>query len=308
MNEDTLKQMMDVSGNHFQDKYGYDIYKGNSSLYQLLNQAEIDVMGITFEKGKQYIYAVDVAFHEAGLNYGYKDETVSRIIKKHLRTAMCIYGYFNFKQGDIIFASPKINPAILNDLTPCINDITYILSKFDLEYKIRLISNNEFGEKILQPVISASSLVADTSELFMRSIQMYNLFADNKVNKPIQKLKNNIIDKEKIDAIKVTNVEGLNEMKIGALVRSTLTKMLKNNEITKEEIELVQTAKYSKDTFDIQYPLLRKAVLSDYERPLRYWAGAVRAYGEEYFICSEWYEVPQNNDRPYFMKWLALRK
>ena len=27
----------------------------------------------------------------------------------------------------------------------------------------------------------------------------------------------------------------------------------------------------------------------------------------EVFHLSEWYEVPQNNDRPHFMKWLGMR-
>ncbi|MEQ8235211.1 MAG: hypothetical protein ABRQ23_00360 [Syntrophomonadaceae bacterium] len=81
--------------------------------------------------------------------------------------------------------------------------------------------------------------------------------------------------------------------------------MLSNEESSKEEIELMQTADYSKKTFDIQYPLLRKASLSNGQKVDRYWAGAVEAYGEKYFICSEWYETAQNNDRPYFMKWLS---
>jgi hypothetical protein len=47
-------------------------------------------------------------------------------------------------------------------------------------------------------------------------------------------------------------------MKIGILARSILTRMLENEEISQEEIELMQTEKYSKNIFDIQYPLLRK--------------------------------------------------
>ena len=84
--------------------------------------------------------------------------------------------------------------------------------------------------------------------------------------------------------------------------------MLKNNEISKEEVESMQTAEYSKETFGIQYPLLRKTSLSNGAKVSRYWKDPIKAYGEEYFICSEWYEIPQNNDRPYFMKWLALHQ
>lgn len=73
-------------------------------------------------------------------------------------------------------------------------------------------------------------------------------------------------------------------------------------------IELMQKEEYSKKTFDIQFPLLVKASQSNGKKPLRYWAGPVESYGEKYFICSDWFEVPANNDRPYFMKWLGLHQ
>ena len=72
---------MKTSSELFSQKYGYDIFKGNKSLDQLIGQAEIDVIGISYEENQSHIYAIDVAFHEAGLNYGSKDETVTRVIK-----------------------------------------------------------------------------------------------------------------------------------------------------------------------------------------------------------------------------------
>ena len=124
-----------------------------------------------------------------------------------------------------------------------------------------------------------------------------------KVDKPPEKGTHNFNE-----TIEVTNIDKLCEMKIGVLARNILTKMINDHEISEEEIALMQTAEYSKQTFHIQYPLLRKASRSNGEKILRYWAGEVEAYGEMYFICSEWHEVPQNNDRPYFMKWLDLHK
>ncbi len=97
-------------------------------------------------------------------------------------------------------------------------------------------------------------------------------------------------------------------MKIGTIVRTVLRKMLENGEVTKEEIEKMQTKEYSKETFDIQYPLLQKTSLTAGESPKRYYSSPVKIYGEDYFICSEWFEVPTNNDRPYLLKWLALHR
>lgn len=265
------------------------------------------MLGVHFTEKSQYFYAIDIAFHEAGLNYGSKDETVMRVVKKIFRSAMCLYGYFDIKTGDVIFASPKINNSVLAEIMECVPEIQDLLNKAGLKYNVRVIGNDDFDEKIMQPVIAATALIADTSELFMRSMQMYNLFSHKKRN-PIEQLQPKNKRTPMAETFEVTNIDGLNEMKIGVLVRSTLTKMLSNHEISEDEIELMQTEEYSKQTFHIQFPLLRKASLSNGEKVLRYWAGAVEAYGEKYFICSEWYEVPQNNDRPYFMRWFALRK
>ena len=36
-----------------------------------------------------------------------------RVIKKVLRSAMCLYGYFDLKAAEIIFAAPKINNSAM---------------------------------------------------------------------------------------------------------------------------------------------------------------------------------------------------
>lgn len=95
-------------------------------------------MGISFEENKQHIYAIDVDFHEAGLNYGTKDETVTRVIKKCISTAMCIYGYCDINTGTIIFTSPKINPSVINDINACIDDVGLLMNTLGMNYKVRI--------------------------------------------------------------------------------------------------------------------------------------------------------------------------
>ena len=65
----------------------------------------------------------------------------------------------------------------------------------------------------------------------------------------------------------------------------------------------LQKADYSKDQLHIQYPLLRKVLSTDPNKIPRYWTGKQTIKGKKYFICSEWYEQPNNNDRPYFERW-----
>ena len=305
-NKEVLEQLMQNSSTIFKEKYGYNLYKGNRGIDQLLAQAEIDVIGISFDGSNKYIYAIDVAFHEAGLNYGSKVETVSRVIKKCIRTAMSIYGYYGFTDGTIIFTSPKINPAVINDINACVNDITSVLDDLGLNYKIRIITNEDFSDKVLEPVLNVLGDVADTSELFMRSLQMYNLFAGKKPKAVTRRNKRKITPE--LEPIEDTGIEGLEEMAIGVIVRTVLRKMIESGEVSAQEIELMQTRDYSKDTFDIQYPLLLKVSETDGKSPARYYSPPLKIHGEDYFLCSEWYEREDNNDRPYLMKWLALHK
>lgn len=111
-----------------------------------------------------------------------------------------------------------------------------------------------------------------------------------------------------LEVIEAQGMDGLVKMKIGVIVRTVLKKMLELGKASKEEIAKMQTREYSKETFDIQYPLLQKAALTQGKSPTRYYAAPLRIYGEQYFLCSEWYENQANNDRPYLLKWIALHK
>ena len=92
-NADALKELMALVDNHYSQKYDYAIFKRNASLSQLLQQGECDVLGISIQPDDMKYYAVDVAFHEAGLNYSNRDTTVMKVLEKCARTAFCLHGY-----------------------------------------------------------------------------------------------------------------------------------------------------------------------------------------------------------------------
>lgn len=299
-NEEVLEQLMRGSLEFFKSKYGYDLYKGTKGVDQLLKQAEIDVIGIVFSEGKVEMYAIDVAFHEAGLNYGSKEETVAKVIKKCLRTAMCIFGYFGYTDAEIIFASPKINPAVANEITFAINDVNQILKQAKLNYQIRIIANHDLREHILSPILSVLNDVADTSELFMRSLQLYRLIEGmHPFSAPVLKPL-----KQPITPLPFNTGDPLSEMKIGVIVRTVFRNILESGNVPKDEIERMQDKEYSKKTFGIQYPVLQKANNPNDKRPEKYYTGSVKISDKYYFICSEWYETSANNDRAYLVKWL----
>ncbi len=147
-----------------------DVFKKNE-LTQILKQAEIDVLGINT---KDTIFMVEVAFHENGLNYGSKIETKNKVYEKLLRALLIGLAYFPGKNYEIIFASPKTNPAITN----IIDDYFEILTREFGNEKIHFdfITNESFKSKILIPTLKMTDSESDTSELFLRVFKMLNLF------------------------------------------------------------------------------------------------------------------------------------
>ena len=148
-----------------------DIF-GSNSLEQALKQAELDVVGINNDK----LYMVEVAFHENGLQYGGRTETKDRVCKKLLRAYLIGLAYFPNFTYEILFASPKVTPA--TDKT--IKEYFSVLEKDfgDGENVIfRYLANDDFKTEILIPTLKASELDSDTSELFLRSAKLLNLFA-----------------------------------------------------------------------------------------------------------------------------------
>lgn len=298
---DELQQFMAHAGEHYQSKYGYNIYK-NNSFSQLLQQAEVDALGISISEDCTEIYAVDVAFHKDGLLYGGgRQDTVMVILKKLIRTALCMKGYFGVDEGEIIFASPKIHNAVLNDLEPCIEELSELLAVNALFFVPRIIANDDFNEHILKPILIASDGVSDTSELFMRGYQLVKMFGDDRPTsrKRTSKSANSVTD---LDADSATT-DTLSEFKVGKIAQTLLRKALENGTANDEEIQRMQTKPYSKNTFGIDFPLL-VAENSEYDS-VRYYSKPLNISGKRFYLCSQWFEVSANNDRPFLLAWLA---
>lgn len=295
--ERELRSLMQDSDSFFTKKYGYAVFKQNS-FEQLIRQSECDVLGMSLQPdGSLEYYAVDVAFHEGGLQYGGKIQTTERIIKKCLRTAMCLHGYLNAEQAVIVFASPKINPAQASALMPCMDDINAVLQAHGLDYQVRLIANAEFETQVLKPILLLSEDVADTGELFMRSYQMYRLFT-----KPATEPVKEHVSHQRTISVQATNSDDFAELKVGKLANTILRSRLEKGYAKPEEIQQMQDKEYSKQTFGINFPLLVKGG-SEYER-VRYYSNPLTIRGESYYLCSQWVESAVNNDRPYLIAWL----
>ncbi len=255
----------------------FPVFK-NSNYEQIIKQAELDVVGINFDSNDLIFYVVDVAYHELGLNYGSKEETINRITKKMLRSVLLLYSYFNTTNGEVIFSSPKINPSIYEDLNSRFDEINNFMQDLNFNYRFKLLANSEFLKEILQPLKIISDSVDDTSELFMRAMQLSDLCNKfSKENNPITKRENSEVIAEN------------DYTKIGELVRTKLNYLFKHNLISKEEISNLKDKEYCKKTFNINYPLLKEKSddIKSTKDKNRYWS---LVFDEKYYACNDWYE------------------
>ena len=248
--------------------------------------------------GTVKIYAVDVAFHEAGVNYGDRDTTIKKIITKCVRTAMCIFGYLNMRGAEIIFASPKINPCILDRLVPCIDDLQKIMDSLNFHFKFRIIANDDFLGTVLNPILLMSEDVADTNELFIRSYKMMHMFegrdpresSNQDGNAPVQTPVSQISDAT------------CAELKIGRIAQLVLKPLLESGSIGEDEIERLQDKEYSNSEFKLNFPLLVRDS-AEYDK-VRYYKEPLKINGKTYLMCSQWTE----RNRESLMTWIKSHR
>lgn len=160
-------------------EFSEKVLKKTASVSQFLGQAEVDVLGVRFVQGKvEKVIAADIAFHTNGLQYGPKDETAARIVKKLFRTALTLDLHFPGIPAEIVFLSPKVNPATV----PGVLDAERMMRSFFEgrrgHFQFRTIINEGFKNIVLDDVTPLQKHVADTSELYLRAVQLAGLFED----------------------------------------------------------------------------------------------------------------------------------
>ena len=125
----------------------------------------------------------------------------------------------------------------------------------------------------------------EQENIIINAVYGLNGFRKNKSKKTTKKIK--------------TSKKSSGSSGIGKIVRETLIPGL--NKIPSAEIKKLQTKQYSKNTFDINYPLLSKNRFDSNGRP-RYYATPIRINGADWYVCQEWYA----RSEPKLKVWLAL--
>lgn len=175
--ESDSAQLQDIYEKIRSDGNFADAFK--TELAQTLRQAEVDVIGID-AAGK--LYLAEVAFHEAGLNYGSKTETKDRVIKKLLRAWLAAMKFFPGHRYEIIFASPKVNPATDKIIREYFDILSESFESPDAHFAY--YANDSFRDEILLPTYEKSRAESDTSDLFIRSVRLLDLFSLVSAEKP----------------------------------------------------------------------------------------------------------------------------
>ncbi len=280
-------------------RLGFEIFKG-SSFQQFMRQAEVDVLGLHFTDGGLAAIAVDSAFHENGVQYGDLKETVGRILKKMIRTAFVLDGYFDLHRAEIVFATPKMHNAVHEALKGCWLELQSVLADCTTlsadSVQLRIVTNGDFAEQIVQPVLDRMDQVADTSELFLRAQQLVRLC---EVAPRRAKAHRNPAP---------TRPEGESEPKIGVHVRQTMVRLASTGKLTPKVVADLCDRSRCKATFGFNHAFLQKVMPNtslhaqgiDDNGYSRYWREPLDIDGARFLVCSQWFAW----QRPAFDRWV----
>ena len=127
-----------------------EVLKQTKDAGQFLKQGEIDVVGVDVHGD---VHAVEVAFHEAGLQYGNTAQTNARVLKKMLRTLFILRAFCPPDvHRHIYFFSPKVNRVVHQPLEGTFAALHREYS--DVEWQF--LANGDFAEKVVAPTLEKS--------------------------------------------------------------------------------------------------------------------------------------------------------
>jgi hypothetical protein len=290
-----FEKMGEIAG----QRLGFEIFKG-SSFRQFMRQAEVDVLGLRFSDAGLAVIAVDSAFHENGMQYGDLKETVGRILKKMIRTAFVLDSYFDLHRAEIVFATPKMHNAVYEALQGCWPELPSVLADCGSlsadRVQLRIVTNGDFAEQIIQPVLDRMDQVVDTTELFLRALQLVRLC---EVTPRRTKAYRNAAP---------MSPEGGSEPKIGVHVRQTMVRLASAGKLTPKVVADLCDHSRCKATFGLNHAFLLKVMPDaplhtqgiDENSYSRYWRNPLEIDATRFLVCSQWFAW----QRPAFDRWV----
>ena len=260
---------------------GGNVFKQTASLGQFMQQAEIDVVGIDQAGG---VHAMDVAFHENGLNYGVG--AANRILKKMLRAYLLLVAYLPPQTAlHIYFVSPKVYRAVQAQL----ENIFEALQQQYPEPNWHLMTNEKCYEQVVRQTLDKGDSVADTAELFVRATKLLNLSVPSEA-KPtasasVQQAGNSVARTAARGKVAGTQLQDV----VRALMRTLLEEC--PSLLDDDDLRGLMDYDHCKSVLSLRignHALLRER---DHGREIngrsRYWRDI---YGDRFYVCSQWWK------------------
>lgn len=272
------------------------VFGKTTSASQLLKQSEIDVVGVGFGGD---IYAVEVAFHENGLQYGSSQETQKRVLKKMLRAKFLLDAYqlADGKQH-IYFVSPKVHNAV----RPGLEEIfAWLKKEYPEGVDWQLLTGEDFVNKLLEPTLREAKDVADTSELFMRSAKLLELGG-------LLKLGDEVSNPRQETPTSVPDTPGNESGQIQPLVRNLMQTVLEDfpSLLTESDHGNLMDKDYCRQSLGLEiggFALLRSQGegAGNNGRPRRYWQ---KVYAGRYFVTNNWWGAKHRHNAEALLRWV----
>ena len=258
---------------------GGSVFKQTASVGQFMQQAEIDVVGIDQDGG---IHAMDVAFHEAGLNYG--GGAANRVLKKMLRAYVLLTAYHPSQTAfHIYFVSPKVHKAVQSPL----ENIFAALGEEYPEANWHLMTNESCHEEIVRQTLDKADSVADTAELFVRASKLLSMSTATRVgsnSNPVmpsgQTINATDPPSREVQGITLQNV-------VQDLMKTLLEEC--PTLLDDDDLRDLMDNDHCKNVLSLK--ISNYALLRERERGYqingygRYWTNV---YGNRFYVCSQW--------------------
>ena len=299
----SMRQTFDLGGS---------VFKGTKDSSQFLKQGEIDVVGVGQDG---CIHAMEMAFHEAGLNY--VGGVGNRVLKKLLRIMLILDTYHPAgTERNIYMVSPKVHRGVQQPLEDIFNRLRSEYPSINWH----LLTNDEFSSQLLAPTLEKAKSVADTTELFVRSVKLLELgglsVSSNGDSRPPRAADaiTALGTREPTASVEVEVWENETkeelEKKSGQLqpiVQDLMKTLLEDfpGLLTEYDLENVLKKDYCKDTLGLQlggFALLR---LREDGREIsghpRYW---LKVYAGRYYVTNNWWAAHHVHNAESLLRWV----
>ncbi len=244
------------------------VFRQMADVDQFFRQAECDVVGMSYSGQGSSYHVAEIAFHAAGLDGNYAD----RVASKMIRAAFVLYNYFNVREGNIYFITPRTRPAVINRLAGVIDLIRQYFGDNGFAYEFTFVTNEDFRNFVLNPVLDLADRIADTGELFLRACQLTTLFNDF----PDENEAQNQAE------------ENQGNGGVGRLAKREIPPIIERMDPESQEIRDLQDRDICRQIFRLNYPLLVSERNENNRR--HYYVEPIVVGERQFWMCNEWYE------------------